>query len=572
LKAEGITWEKWSDEAFARAKKEKRLVILDLEAVWCHWCHVMNEVTYADHKVAALIRDHYVALRVDQDSRPDLSNRYEDYGWPATIIFDADGKEIVKRSAYIPPKPMAKLLQACVDDPTPGPSVQPEPELAFAKDAALPDALRKELRTLHLERYDRDQKGWGSSHKYLDPDSVEFSLVQAARGDAGAEKMARETLAAQLALVDPVWGGVYQYSTGGRWDEPHFEKIMSFQADDLRVYALAYEQFGDEAYVKAARAIRRYLKDFLTSPEGAFYVSQDADLVPGEHSGGYFKLDDAGRRKLGVPRVDTHVYARENGWAIQGLTAFYAATGETAALEEAVRAAEWIAAHRALPDGGFRHDEKDAAGPYLGDTLAMGRAFLSLYGITGERRWLTRAEDAAAFIAKNFKSTAGFATAQAQPGEPAGLAPHPQRDENVALARFANLLHQYTGKPEHRALAAHAFRYLTAPEVARRFPTASALLAEEELALPPVHITVVGTKADAKAVELFKAAIRFPGAYKRVDWYDPKEGKLPDSDVDYPELPKPAAFVCGKGRCSLPVIKPAELRDAVERVTKRKPE
>jgi thiol:disulfide interchange protein len=86
--APAIRWEAYSDSAFARAKAEKKLVVLDLEAVWCHWCHVQDEVTYADPKVARLINAHYVAVKVDQDSRPDLAGRYEDYGWPATIILE----------------------------------------------------------------------------------------------------------------------------------------------------------------------------------------------------------------------------------------------------------------------------------------------------------------------------------------------------------------------------------------------------------------------------------------------------------------------------------------------------
>src|ERR1700692_3207920 len=90
-----IKWQGWSDATFQQAKKENRLVILDLEAVWCHWCHVMDKQTYSNPKIQKLINDNFLAIGVDQDSRPDISNRYEDYGWPATIIFDSDGHEIV---------------------------------------------------------------------------------------------------------------------------------------------------------------------------------------------------------------------------------------------------------------------------------------------------------------------------------------------------------------------------------------------------------------------------------------------------------------------------------------------
>ena len=188
-----IRWQDWSDSAFARAKAEKRLVILDLVAVWCHWCHVMEETTYRDPEVVRQLRGHFVALRVDQDSRPDLSNRYEDYGWPATVIFDADGRELVKFAGYIPPSRMRTLLEGVVADPTPGPSVRPEAPLVPSATALSPE-LRQELAALLVQRYDKELGGWGFSKKYLDWDSVEYCLSRAREGDAGAERMAFETL------------------------------------------------------------------------------------------------------------------------------------------------------------------------------------------------------------------------------------------------------------------------------------------------------------------------------------------------------------------------------------------
>ena len=99
----GVAWQGWSETVFAQAKRENRFVLLDLEAVWCHWCHVMDEVTYSDPKVAELIKARYIPVRVDQDARPDISRRYENYGWPATVVFNAEGGEIVKRRGYLPP-------------------------------------------------------------------------------------------------------------------------------------------------------------------------------------------------------------------------------------------------------------------------------------------------------------------------------------------------------------------------------------------------------------------------------------------------------------------------------------
>src|SRR5205807_10368506 len=136
-KVGAIAWQPWSEEAFEQAKREKKFILLDLEAVWCHWCHVMDETTYKTPEVIALIQSKYIPVRVDQDSRPDLSNRYEDYGWPATVVFGPDGGEIVKRRGYLPPKAMASMLQAIIDDPTPGPSVRAEEPVIAAAGAAL---------------------------------------------------------------------------------------------------------------------------------------------------------------------------------------------------------------------------------------------------------------------------------------------------------------------------------------------------------------------------------------------------------------------------------------------------
>jgi uncharacterized protein len=347
---EPIEWHPWSEEVFERAKRENRFVLLDLGAVWCHWCHVMEEITYGDPEVVRLIKSRYIAVQVDQDSRPDLSNRYEDYGWPATIVFNADGGEIVKRQGYIPPVPMASMLQAIIDDPTPGPSVVPEEQITPAASASLSAERVQEFQGILRDAYDPKNLGWGTIHKFLDWNIVEFCMNAAPRGESDEfERMARETLSAQRNLIDPVWGGVYQYSTDGDWMHPHYEKLLQFQAENLRIYTIASARWNDPEYLKNALQIRRYIRGFLTSPEGVFYTSQDADLVPGEHSGEYFALDDTARRAKGIPRVDTHVYARENGWVIQALASLYGVTSEKEDLEDAVRAANWIIARRSLP-------------------------------------------------------------------------------------------------------------------------------------------------------------------------------------------------------------------------------
>jgi|CXWL01.1.fsa_nt_gi uncharacterized protein YyaL (SSP411 family) len=566
--AEPLVWHEWSSEVFAQAKRENKFVLLDLEAVWCHWCHVMAETTYRDPAVVALMNERYLAVRVDQDARPDLASRYEDYGWPATVIYAPDSTEIVKKQGYIPPADMTRLLRAVIDDPSPVAAQNLNTDRAATSETALPPARLAELRARWTGGYDDQQGGWGFSHKYLDADSIEYALRLAARGDTRAAQMARDTLRLSRQLIDPVWGGVYQYSAGGTWDEPHFEKIMSFQADTLRACAQAAAQWGDPAHLESARAVHGYLRRFLTSPEGVVYTSQDADLVPGEHSADYFALDDAGRRARGLPRIDRHVYARENGWVIAALAQLAAVTGEAGYRTEAERAAQWVLAHRSLGGGGFRHDEHDAAGPYLGDSLAMGRAFLSLHQLTQDPAWLAHAEAAATFIEAHFKRAEAAGYAAGDSTKESFPAPRPQFDENLNLVRFTTALAHVTGRAGYRAMAQHALRWLLAPGVAdsRGFSVAGLLLAEEEARTDPIHVMIIGGRDDPVAAAMFATALRVPEQHKLVEWWDRRTGPAPRGADIFPEMDGAAAFLCANGACSAPVADAAALQRRLTRL------
>jgi uncharacterized protein YyaL (SSP411 family) len=504
-----IHWVSWSDAAFAQAKAEHKYVLLDLEAVWCHWCHVMDTVTYAEPDIRKEIAAHYIAVKVDQDSRPDISNRYEDYGWPATVVFDGEGKEIVKRQGYLPPKPMLSMLEAIVDDPTPGPSVEPEEKIVFATESKIAPTVLAKVKRSYEAQYDVKAGGWGFSHKYLDSDSVEYGMVLAASGDARYAKRVRDTLRLEQKIQDPVWGGAYQYSVGGNWDEPHFEKLISIQAQVMRMYALGYVQFKEPAYLKTAENVAGYVERFLTSREGAFYVSQDADLIEGEHGGDYFKLKDEARRAKGIPRVDKHLYARENGWMIASLADLYAASGDAKYLHEAERAAQWVMAHRALPEGGYRHDDQDVAGPYLGDTLAMAQGLLALYQATGEQRWLTAAQATLAFIETNFAARDGVGFVTAKTATDQFSHNMIERDENIALVRFARALGEYANDAQAAKIAAQGMRYLVTPAIAERPLSGGELLAIHDVTRGPQHRLKekANRSPDATATRSAKASI-----------------------------------------------------------------
>lgn len=475
----GLPWQPFGPALFAQAREQRKPVFLYLEAVWCHWCHVMQRQTFPDAGVQERLRGQWLLARVDHDADPLLANRYRNYGWPALIFFDAEGREVAKRAGFLSAADFGALLDAIVADPTPEQPAEGDPAPA-PLIADLPDDTRARLLSNHRAAHDRRRGGLKLAQKYIDRDSVEYALSLAAAGDRAQSRRARQTLDAARALIDPVWGGMYQYSTHGDWAHPHYEKIMRSQAGALRSYALAYARWQRPVDAAAARAVRDYLLRFLRDPgSGAFYVSQDADLVPGQKSAGYFALDDAGRRRLGEPRVDRNRYAQENGLAIEALLQWHAASGDGAAFAAARMAADWALRERGLPDGRFRHGEADD-GRYLGDSLQMARALLALLRAGGEDRHLVAAEAAARAIARHFAAAeGGYLTAVA---EGAVLPPPRATEENIALARLYAALARATGKAEYLADGRHALRWLAQEAVAFETLTEPGiLLAADEL-------------------------------------------------------------------------------------------
>jgi uncharacterized protein len=355
----------------------------------------------------------------------------------------------------------------------------------------------------------------------------------------------------------------------GNWSEPHFEKLISVQAQALHIYSLAYARTQQKEYLDAAQAIDRYAVDFLRDPgTGAFYVSQDADLKDGEENEAYFKLSDQERREKGIPRVDKHLYARENGWMIAALCDDYAATGDQAALAQAEEAAEWVAANRGLAGGGFRHNETDAGGPFLGDTLEMGRAYLALYNVTGERKYLRSAEEAEGFIQAHFApATAGAGYITSVQATDAAFPPHPDRDENSELVRFAAALALASGDAQYQKTADEAMRYLAARSNALRPLSAPILLASRDAAAPPLHVTVLGAAGDPAVAALHEAALRALRPYELIELRDPADPA--PTAIAYPVLDRAALFLCTARACSSPTFRAADVRAKIERAERQ---
>ena len=536
-------WSEWSDATFARAAREKKFVIMSLQSWWCRWCHVMNRETWANAEVRSLLKDNFIPVYVDQDSRPDISQRYERWGWPATIIFGPDGTEIVKLRGFYSPQFFMPILAETVKDPSPVDYPDPggtERERTLA--TGLSDTQREEILGFIDNAWDEEHGGWSKS-KFVDGNMLIWALQRARQGDTVNTARIKRVLSLMAAtMIDKSTGAMNQVNLKPDWSEPAREFPMFAQEAGLAAYARAWTMFGDPAYRQAADRIYGFLRDTLAAPGGGFYAS--LGMSEGE------------------PGVDRRLYARETAQAIAGLLAYYDATGVAGARELAVSGARWVLANRALPAGGFRHAEQDKGGPYLADNVEMAKVLLALHRSTGEREWLAQAQATADFIARTFidPATGGF-VASAAPDAKQLTKPIKQREDNVTAVRMFSLLSAYTGDIRYREIAEAGMGYLTSPAILDAFGfLPDVLLAEDELRNEPVHVTIVGAKDDSRSAALYRAALAYPLVNKRAEWWDKREGKLANADVDYPDFPDgPAAFACTSTFCSYPVTEPAEI-------------
>jgi uncharacterized protein len=536
-------WSEWSDATFARAAREKKFVIMSLQSWWCRWCHVMNRETWANAEVRGLLKDDFIPVYVDQDSRPDISQRYERWGWPATIIFGPDGTEIVKLRGFYSPQFFMPILAETVKDPSPVDYPDPggtERERTLA--TGLSDTQREEILGFIDNAWDEEHGGWSKS-KFVDGNMLIWALQRARQGDTVNTARIKRVLSLMAAtMIDKSTGAMNQVNLKPDWSEPAREFPMFAQEAGLAAYARAWTMFGDPAYRQAADRIFGFLKGTLAAPGGGFYAS--LGMSEGE------------------PGVDRRLYARETAQAVAGLLAYYDATGVAGARELAVSGARWVLANRALPAGGFRHAAQDKGGPYLADNVEMAKVLLALHRSTGEREWLAQAQATADFIARTFidPATGGF-VASAAPDAKQLTKPIKQREDNVTAVRMFSLLSAYTGDIRYREIAEAGMGYLTSPPILDAFGfLPDVLLAEDELRNEPVHVTIVGAKDDSRSAALYRAALAYPLVNKRAEWWDKREGKLTNADVDYPDFPGgPAAFACTSTFCSYPVTEPAEI-------------
>ena len=309
-RASEIKWRPWSEATFDEAKQLDRPILLSISAVWCHWCHVMDETTYSNQGVIDLINGEYVPIRVDNDVRPDINQRYNMGGWPTTAFLTPSG-DILTGATYLPPDQMADALGRVASYfRTHRPEIATRAlegrkragSIAARSAGELEPGAVEEVLQAVRNAYDSEYGGFGTAPKFPQTDAILLLLEQGAlRGDEELRRMAVHTLE-QMAgggTYDHVEGGFFRYSTTQDWSVPHFEKMLEDHAGLVAALAAA----GKTSILDSASG---YLDRTLRDPDTGLYAgSQDAD----EH---YYALDAAGRHELQPPYVDRRVYTAWN--------------------------------------------------------------------------------------------------------------------------------------------------------------------------------------------------------------------------------------------------------------------
>lgn len=317
-----VDWYPWCEEAFENARRENKPILLDIGAVWCHWCHVMDGESYENEAIASMINEHFVAIKVDRDERPDVDARYQaaisaisgQGGWPLTAFLLPDGS-VFYGGTYFPPddrygRPgFKKVLQIIAE------VYRHEPEKAkqnaeeiqrivastlarYGEETALTeDLLNAALNSIN-RAYDARYGGFGTAPKFPHPSAIELLLTcNHNTSEQWMIDIVTKTLRAMAkgGIYDQLGGGFHRYSTDERWIVPHFEKMLYDNASLLKNYVHAYQTTGDAFFKDIALDIIRFVREVLADhTNGGFYASQDADVCLGD-DGSYFtwSLDDA---------------------------------------------------------------------------------------------------------------------------------------------------------------------------------------------------------------------------------------------------------------------------------------
>ena len=299
-----VDWFPWGPDAQARARLLDRPIFLSIGYAACHWCHVMERESFENEATAAYLNSRFIAVKVDREERPDLDQVYMAAvqamtgagGWPMSVFLTPDGRPFYG-GTYFPDEPrhgMPSFRQVLEGVDRAWREQRAEVEGAgqrlvealvaqnrFTADGADPSVGLVEGATSGIEAaFDAAHGGWGNAPKFPQPMTIEFLLRRhVATGDARPLEMARRSLDAMAdgGIHDQLGGGFHRYATDAIWLVPHFEQMLYDNAQLARVYLHAWALTGDQRYEDVTRAVLGYMRRELTTDDGAFAASQDAD-------------------------------------------------------------------------------------------------------------------------------------------------------------------------------------------------------------------------------------------------------------------------------------------------------
>jgi hypothetical protein len=310
-----IRWHEWGEEAFAAAQRGNKPMLLDIGAVWCHWCHVMDRESYDDPEVAQIVNENFIAVKVDRDERPDIDSRYQaavsaisgQGGWPLTAFLTPDGKPFYG-GTYFPPqdnwgRPSFKRVLTSIAnayrekhaDVTEQAQMVEQTishaESFTGRSASFSPSVLEAIVKSALSMFDATNGGFGQAPKFPHPGALDLLMEHYERTGDEQVKNAFVTTLDRMAnggMYDQLAGGFHRYSVDERWVVPHFEKMSYDNSELLKNYVHGFQVTGTEFYAEVARDIIRWMDEWLSDRErGGFYASQDADYSM-EDDGDYF--------------------------------------------------------------------------------------------------------------------------------------------------------------------------------------------------------------------------------------------------------------------------------------------
>ena len=417
--ADRIHWRHWGQAAFAEAIHQDKPIFLLITSSWCHWCHLLDEITLSEASIISILNRDYIPIRVDGDLRPDINQRYTQNGWPSVVLLSTEG-EILWGGVYVPPRQMlyylghvrryysehreeiAEQVRSLHDRRFTQQLTQVLPRhglrtLLPAERATLVDLPVQASRVLR-DLFDADYGGF-TIHPHLKfphTDALELLVLLASQGQTDVMGMIEMVTYSLEQMVDGgLWdkdeGGFFRYSAASDWSMPHTEKMLEENAALLRLILLLaqteqrIQPDQRQRWHELARQLIRYINTSLWQPKvGVFSGSQSADEE-------YYEPGQNARSSRQPPPVDTTVYTAWNARMISAYLLSARVLGQPALKAMALRTLDWLCEHMVYRDGSMCHYFLNGYAELpgqLADQMWMARALLDAYEACGQRIYL----------------------------------------------------------------------------------------------------------------------------------------------------------------------------------------